>query len=105
MLAGFAASLWSANQGIKALFDALNVVNDDAESRGFLHRTALTLGFTVGALLFILLALAAVVVLPAVLAFIGLGSVLDFVLRFARWPLLLAAIGLFLALVYRYGCG
>ncbi len=103
VLAGFAASLWSANQGIKALFDALNVVNDEVESRGFLHRTALTLGFTVGALLFILLALAAVVVLPAVLAFIGLGGVLDFVLRFARWPLLLAAIGLFLALVYRYG--
>ncbi len=103
MLFGFAASLWSANQGIKALFDALNVVNDEKESRGFLHRTALTLAFTLGALLFIMLALAAVVAVPAILAFVGLGGVLDFVLRFARWPVLLAAIGLFLALIYRYG--
>jgi len=103
VLIGFGTSLWSANQGIKALFDALNVVNDEKESRGFLHRTVLTLGFTFGALLFILLALGAVVVVPAVLSFVGLGGVLEFVLRFARWPLLLAAIGLFLALIYRYG--
>ncbi len=46
VLFGFATSLWSANQGIKALFDALNVVNDETESRGFLHRTAVTLTFT-----------------------------------------------------------
>lgn len=103
VLIGFGTSLWSANQGVKALFDALNIVNDEKESRGFLYRTVLTLSFTLGALLFILLALGAVVVVPAVLAFVGLGDVLEFVLRFARWPLLLTAIGLFLALIYRYG--
>jgi membrane protein len=32
-----------------------------------------------------------------------LGVVLDFILRFARWPVLLVAIGLFLALIYRFG--
>lgn len=103
VLFGFAASLWSANQGIKSLFDALNIVNDEKETRGFLHRTALTLAFTLGALLFIVLALGAVVAVPAILAFVGLGGVLDFILRFARWPLLLAAIGLFLAMIYRFG--
>ena len=103
VLFGFATSLWSANQGIKSLFDALNIVNDEKETRGFLHRTALTLAFTLGALVFIVLALAAVVAVPAILAFVGLGEVLDFVLRFARWPVLLAAIGLFLALIYRFG--
>ncbi|MGI4798571.1 MAG: YihY/virulence factor BrkB family protein, partial [Janthinobacterium lividum] len=103
VLFGFAASLWSANQGIKSLFDALNIVNDEKETRGFLHRTVLTLSFTLGALVFIVLALVAVVAIPAILAFVGLGSVLDFILRFARWPVLLAAIGLFLALIYRFG--
>lgn len=103
VLFGFATSLWSANQGIKSLFDALNIVNDEKENRGFLHRTALTLAFTLGALVFIVLALAAVVAIPAILTFVGLGSVIDFILRFARWPVLLAAIGLFLALIYRFG--
>ena len=103
VLFGFATSLWSANQGIKSLFDALNIVNDEKETRGFLHRTALTLAFTLGALVFIVLALAAVVAIPAILAFVGLGGVLDFILQVARWPVLLAAIGLFLALIYRFG--
>ena len=43
---GFASSLWSANQGVKALFDALNVVNDEKETRGFVKLTATTLAFT-----------------------------------------------------------
>ena len=103
VLFGFATSLWSANQGIKALFDALNVVNDQTETRGFLHRTALTLAFTFGALIFVLLAMTAVVVLPAVLAFIGLDGLLETLLKLARWPVLLLAVGLFLALVYRFG--
>ena len=71
------------------------------ETRGFLHRKALTLAFTLGALLLILLAVVAVVTDPAILAFVGLGGVLDFILRLARWPML-AAIGLFLSLVYRF---
>lgn len=103
VLFGFATAIWSANQGIKALFDSLNVVNAETETRGFLHRTAVTLAFTLGAILFIVLAMAAVVVLPAVLTFVGLGSVTELLLRTLRWPLLLAALALFLALVYRYG--
>ncbi len=65
---GLATSLWSANQGTKALFDALNVVYDETEKRGFLLRTAVTLAFTLGGILFVLLAMAAVVVVPVVLA-------------------------------------
>lgn len=103
LVLGLAASLWSANQGTKAVFDALNVVNDEEEKRGFLHRTAVTLAFTVGAILFVVLALAAVVVLPAVLAFVGLGQITEVLLRVLRWPLLLGAVALLLALLYRYG--
>ncbi len=100
---GLATSLWSANQGVKALFDSLNVVNDETETRGFLRRTALTLAFTVGALVFIVVAMAAVVVLPVALGSLGLGGGAESLLGFARWPLLLGAVALFLALVYRYG--
>src|SRR5207244_12143379 len=36
-IAGLAASLWSANGGIKAMFDALNVVYGVEERRGFVR--------------------------------------------------------------------
>lgn len=100
---GIATALWSANQGTKALFDALNAVYDETERRGFLRRTALTLAFTLGGLLFVLLAMAAVVAVPIVLNFVGLGGVVDVLLRLLRWPLLLVAVALLLAAIYRFG--
>jgi len=100
---GIATSLWSANQATKALFDALNVVYDETEKRGFLLRTAVTLAFTVGGIVFVLLAMAAVVAVPVVLNVVGLGSVADLLLRLLRWPVLLVALAALLACIYRFG--
>ena len=102
-LIGLGTSLWSANQGTKALFDALNVVYEEEEKRGFLLRTAVTLAFTLGIILFVLLALAAVVAVPVALSFVGLGAVGDLLLRLLRWPLLLVALAALLACIYRFG--
>jgi membrane protein len=100
---GFLVSLWSANAGVKSMFDALNAVYGERETRSFLHLTWLSLCFTVGILGFVILAITAVVVLPTVLSFVGLGATTDVLLSVLRWPVLLLALGLFLALVYRYG--
>ncbi|MCO6417449.1 YihY/virulence factor BrkB family protein [Siccirubricoccus sp. KC 17139] len=102
-LIGLATSLWSSNQAMKAIVDALNVVYEEKEKRSFFRRLLVTMTFTLAGILFILLAMAAVVVLPVALAFIGLDGVLETVLRLARWPVLLLAVGLFLACLYRYG--
>ncbi len=103
LVIGLAISLWSANQAMKALVDALNVVYDQREGRSFFRYLAVTMAFTIGGILFIILAVAAVVAVPVILNLIGLGSVATVLLRFARWPLLLVAVALFLAVVYRYG--
>lgn len=100
---GIATSLWSANQATKALFDALNVVYDETEKRGFVLRTAVTLAFTVGGIVFVLLAMAAVVALPVLLDFVGLGWITDLLLRVLRWPVLLVALAALLACIYRFG--
>ena len=60
-------SLWSANAGIKALFDGLNIVYDAQERRGLVKLDLISLAFTGGALLILLLAIAAIVVLPVAL--------------------------------------
>jgi membrane protein len=100
---GLAISLWSANAGMKAVFDALNIVYDEEEKRGFFALNLRSLAFTLGAIAFVILALGGIVVLPVVLDYIGLGSGTEWLLAIARWPVLLAVVVLGLAVLYRYG--
>ena len=100
---GLATSLWSANAGIKGLFDALNVVYDEKEERSFVRRTLITLGFTIGALIFLIAVMAGLVALPAALNIVGLQQTTATLLKLARWPILLVLLALLLAFVYRYG--
>jgi len=102
-LVGIAVSLWSANAGTKSLFDALNVVYHEKEKRSFLKLTLVTLTFTLGGLCFIILALAAVVVVPIILNTVGLSSMTDMLLGLLRWPALLIVLTVALAFIYRYG--
>jgi membrane protein len=100
---GLATSLWSANAGMKSMFDALNVVYEAPERRGFIRLTIGSLVFTFGAIAFLLIALAALVVVPIVLQYVGLGDVTAWIVWLARWPALLVAIVSALALLYRFG--
>ncbi len=100
---GFVTSLWSARQAVTAMIDSLNIVYGEKETRGFFHRVMLTLVFTLGGILFLGLAMAAVVVVPVVLNFIGFGGIGPMLLDLARWPLLLVGIALLLAVLYRFG--
>ena len=97
-----AVSLWSANAGMKALFDALNIVYGEREKRGLIKLNALSLAFTIGALTLTLLAMGAMIVLPIALNYLGLGAATAWILTLGRWPLLLIAISFAIALVYRY---
>jgi membrane protein len=100
---GIATALWSANQGSKAVFSALNNVYDEKEKRGFFKLTAVTLAFTAGALVFLLVVMGAVVILPIALNFIGLAGSTDLLVRIARWPAVLVLLAVFLAVLYRLG--
>src|SRR5690606_32844217 len=100
---GLVVSLWSANAGMKAVFDALNIVNDEEEKRSFLWLNLTSLTFTLSAILFILVALGGIVVLPISLNFIGLEGHLEWLLSLMRWPILLIGVILGLSLIYRFG--
>jgi membrane protein len=102
-LLGLAISVWSANAGVKALFDALNIVYGEREKRSFLKLNAISLAFTCGALLFILLALAALVVLPLITDLLGLVEGARQLIALGKWPALLLAIGVMIAIICRYG--
>jgi membrane protein len=98
---GLIISLWSANGGIKALFDALNVVYEERERRSFIRLNAITLAFTVAMIAFVIVALACIVAVPVAMKY--LPGFIGFILNIARWPLMLVLVTLALACIYRYG--
>jgi membrane protein len=102
-IVSLAISLWSANAGIKAIFDALNVVYNVDERRGFIRLNVVSLAFTLTAIVFLLAAMVGVVVVPIVLKSLPLGSSAAPLISYARWPLMLIGIGLALSFVYRFG--
>ena len=68
---GLAVALWSANNGIKTLFEAMNIAYDEAEKRSFVRLNLISLGFTLGAIVIAILFIVSVGVVPAVLALSG----------------------------------
>jgi membrane protein len=99
---GLLLSLWSANAGVKAMLRGLNIAYDEQETRGFLKLNLVSLGFTVGGVLFAALASAAVVAAPVLLNALSLEADLA-PLALLRWPALFLVTLLGLAALYRYG--
>lgn len=100
---GLGLALWSANAGMKAVIDALNIVYEEPEKRGFLKLNFISLTFTVGAIAALLMGIAAVVIVPLTLERVGLGFVMETLIEWLRWPVLLICLLGGFALLYRYG--
>jgi len=100
---GLAVSFWSANSGMKAVFDALNVAYDEKEKRGFFKLNLVSLAFTVAAILFLLVAAAVVVGVPLLLEHLPLQNVTEWLVHLLRWPVMLICVISALAVLYRYG--
>jgi membrane protein len=100
---GFLVALWSANSGIKAIFEAMNVAYEEEEKRSFIWLNLLSLAFTLGAMVVGILMVVIVGVVPAVLAFLHLGGLTEVLVRVLRWPLLLIAVAVVISIIYRYG--
>jgi membrane protein len=96
-------ALWSANKGTKALITSLNIAFDQEETRGFFKLNALSLLFTVGGIAMALVAVGAVIAVPALLGYLGLSGVGEALVRWLRWPALAALVLVAVAVLYRYG--
>jgi membrane protein len=100
---GFLVALWSANSGVAALFDALNVVYGEKEKRSLLRFYATTFLLTLGMVGVVILAIGAVVVAPVVFTFMGFVTPAGRLLSVLRWPALFVIVFAWLAVIYRYG--
>jgi membrane protein len=98
---GFLLAVWSANAGIKAFFDALNVALEEKENRGFFRLNLVSLAFTLGGM---------AVLVGAGILLIWVSANLKLDNPFLFWPaavigvaVLWAALTFAIALLYRFG--
>lgn len=96
-------ALWSASSGVGHLLEALNVAYRRVETRGFVRKRLVAVAFTVGALLFAVVAIGVITALPAVLASLGVRGGLRWLLTMAAWPVVGVGLMVGLAVLYRYG--
>lgn len=100
---GLGIALWSANNGMKAVFDALNVAYDETEKRGFFKLLMVSLTFTLGAILFFALLIVVIGGVPVVIKFLNLGPVGDALVAVLPAIVLFGVASFAIALLYRYG--
>jgi membrane protein len=103
LIISLALSIWSANAGMKAMFDALNVAYGEDEKRGFVKLNLMSLAFTAGVLLFAVLGGFAVIAIPLLLERLYLGSIAEPMIQIGRWPVLIVMLAAGLAALYRFG--
>jgi membrane protein len=98
VIVGILVALWAANKGTRALLIAVAAVFDPGREGNIVRLSVVALRLTAAAVAFGVLSLAAIVVLPAVLAWFGVGSRL---LVWLRWPVLAAMLLIGLGSIYR----
>jgi membrane protein len=99
---GLLVALWSASSGVKHLIGAINVAYDEDEGRGFLKLRGLALAMTLGGILLLAVAVAALVVLPSALDDSGSTGVARTTLLVVRWPIFALIALVALAVIYRW---
>ena len=99
---GILLSIWSANKGTKSLFTGIDIAYDTKDDRGFIKQNALTLLFTFGAILLVIISLAIIVLWPVMIDKVPLPSTIKGLITWLRWVILAALVVFFLAAVYRY---
>jgi membrane protein len=101
---GFLFAIWSANAGVKAILDALNVAYEvKQEQRGLIPLNLVSLAFTLAALAAILIMVGAVVGVPLALKRFGLDQRAEMLVQIGRWPVLALILLAALLVLYRYG--
>lgn len=101
-LFSIAIALWGARAGMSAIMVATNIAYAEAEKRGFIKQTLVSLAFTLGAIFGFLLVLALGVVLPLALKVLGTSLLVQWLVGAARWVILWLFAALVLAVLYRY---
>ena len=100
---GLSVAMWSANNGAKAIFEALNVAYNEKESRSFFKLNLVSFAFTLSVLFGAIVLITATAILPSVLERVGAGRFSTSLLALLRWPAVFLIVGAATSITYRVG--
>lgn len=100
---GLGLSIWGANKAMKSMLSALNVAYDETEKRGMIALNAVSIAFTLGAIVLVLVALGVIIAIPIVMRAMGISGGAGLAVELLRWPILLIVALAGMATLYRYG--
>ena len=77
--------VWIGNLGTKSLFRGINIAYDTDNKRGIIKNNGLTLLFTFGAIILIILSASLIIAFPAIIEKIGLPDHIEGLISWLRW--------------------
>lgn len=96
-------ALWSASKGSKAIIEAMNIIYEEEESRGFFKLNFFALGMTLLGIVMAILAIGVVVIVPVVMNFFDFLPMTSILATAGSWLLLLGIFSFYLSFAYRFG--
>lgn len=96
-------SLWSAAKGSKALMEALNIIYDENDERGFFKQNIIAIALTFFWAILSIVAIGVVVGIPAIVSQFEFGKLIESAVASGSWIILLVLYAVFLQVAYRYG--
>jgi membrane protein len=96
-------ALWSANRGMKALFEGLNVAYGEIERRTLIQLNIISINFTIGLLFFLIVAIFCVAAVPLMFNGDDLDTTGVLLIWIGRWPVVFLMLLMSLELLYRFG--
>lgn len=97
------AALWLASAGMKALMKGIDDAYDVTETRNFLVLRAISIVLTIGAIVFLVVAISSATFLPHLLSNVGLEEQATQLVTWLRWPGLFLSVILALGVLYKIG--
>ncbi len=94
-------TLFLANRGTVALFEGINIVYNEPNKRNIFQKFGLTLLFTIGGIVAIIIGLVLVAGIPAVVDLLPLTETLHDMIVWLRWPIIAVGIMFFLGFTYK----
>ncbi len=99
----FAIAIYVVNNAVLQLFDALNVIYGERETRSYIKLYGAAIMFTFGALIFVALLVNVVVTIPIILNLLPLGPLTGWIITILPLIVIFIVANIGIAVIYRYG--
>ena len=100
---GILLGIWIGNLGTKSLFRGINIAYGTESKRGIIKNNGLTLLFTFGAIILIILSAALIVAFPTLIEKIGLPDNIESLIGWLRWLVMGIVLVGSIGLIYNFG--